>query len=393
MKKLVALILAAVMALSLCACGAKESSKAPTESMESTESEEINGNEGAVAEEAAYKEAEAFETKGAYAEAAISFGKIADYQDARERSYANWEKVVNYNTIAAGQDHTVAIKNDGTVVAVGVNDNGRCDVSGWADIISVAAGGSHTVGLKADHTVVATGLKDLCQVSEWTDIVAISAGSSSTFGIKIDGTVVYNEVYEGALDAYDVGSWNDIVEVSAAVAKTGTIAYRSADGHVRVYANDERYGQHRTGSWSNIEAVAAGGYGTIGVDHHGNVFVSGFEGGNNQSVYTIFYNSLKTEDWNDLMGVAAGQEHIVGLKPDGTLSALHYGLMAYEVGGFPNNTHKGETDVFDWTDIVAVAAADRQTIALKADGTVLAAGDNSKGECDVSGWSDIKLPQ
>lgn len=390
MKKLLVLILAATMVLPLYACGAKESSKAPTESMESTESSEV---EASAAEEDAYKEAERFETKGDYAKAAIAFGKIANYQDSRERSFANWEKVVNYNTIAAGQDHTVAIENVGTVVAVGVNDNGRCDVSGWSDIISIAAGGSHTVGLKADHTVVATGLKDLCQVSDWTDIVAISAGSSSTFGLKIDGTVVYNEVYEGALDKFDVDSWSDVVEVSAAVAKTGTIAYRSADGHVRVYANDDRYGQHRTGSWSNIEAVAAGGYGTIGVDHHGNVFVSGFEGSNNQSVYTVFYNSLKTEDWNDLIGVAAGQEHIVGLKPDGTLSALHYGQMAYEVGGFPNNTYKGEADVFGWTDIVAVAAADRQTIALKSDGTVLAAGDNSKGECDVSGWSNIKLPQ
>ncbi|MBT2282536.1 RCC1 repeat protein [Paenibacillus polymyxa] len=39
----------------------------------------------------------------------------------------------NY-TIAAGRRHTVALKSDGTVTAVGDNDYGQCDVSGWSNI-------------------------------------------------------------------------------------------------------------------------------------------------------------------------------------------------------------------------------------------------------------------
>jgi alpha-tubulin suppressor-like RCC1 family protein len=64
-----------------------------------------------------------------------------------------------YHTIAAGYGHTVGVKADGTVVAVGLNDEGQCDVDNWTDIIEVATGNFHTVGLKADGTVVAAGLE------------------------------------------------------------------------------------------------------------------------------------------------------------------------------------------------------------------------------------------
>ncbi|CAM3642823.1 RCC1 repeat protein [Marinicrinis lubricantis] len=37
-------------------------------------------------------------------------------------------------TIAAGRRHTVALKSDGTVTALGDNKYGQCDVSGWYGI-------------------------------------------------------------------------------------------------------------------------------------------------------------------------------------------------------------------------------------------------------------------
>ena len=80
--------------------------------------------------------------------------------------------------VAAGSNHTVGLKRDGTVVAVGNNKDsfqrhiGQCEVSGWRDIVAVAAGLAHTVGLKRDGTVVAVGLNGSgqCNVSGWADI-------------------------------------------------------------------------------------------------------------------------------------------------------------------------------------------------------------------------------
>ena len=71
--------------------------------------------------------------------------------------------------VAAGDYHTVGLKDDGTVVAVGRNIEGQCNVGGWTDITQVAAGNWHTVGLKSNGTVVAVGWngEGQCDVDGW----------------------------------------------------------------------------------------------------------------------------------------------------------------------------------------------------------------------------------
>ena len=80
--------------------------------------------------------------------------------------------------VAAGIYHTVGLKSDGTVVAVGNNGNGECDVGGWTNITDVATGGFHTVGIKDNGTVVAVGDNDKgqCDVGNWTDIAQVATG-------------------------------------------------------------------------------------------------------------------------------------------------------------------------------------------------------------------------
>ena len=39
-----------------------------------------------------------------------------------------------------------------------------------------------------------------------------------------------------------------------------------------------------------------------------------------------------------------------------------------------------------------LAAGHRHTVGLKSDGTVTAVGDNEYGQCDVNGWHGIQLP-
>ena len=108
--------------------------------------------------------------------------------------------------VAAGWGYTVGLKADGTVVAVGDNDRGQCNVGGWTDIVQVAAY-YHTVGLEADGTVVAVGNNGSgrCDVGDWTDIVQVAAGLH-TVGLEADGTVV--AVGYSKYGQCDVGNWN-----------------------------------------------------------------------------------------------------------------------------------------------------------------------------------------
>ena len=47
----------------------------------------------------------------------------------------------------------------------------------------------------------------------------------------------------------------------------------------------------------------------------------------------------------------------------------------------------GQCNVEDWTEIVAIAAGPTHTLGLKSDGTVVAVGNNDHGQCDVKNWN------
>ena len=260
--------------------------------------------------------------------------------------------------IAAGTDHIVGVRSDGTVVAVGSNNSGQCDVSGWTDIMAIAAGDSYTVGLKVDGTVVAAGSNNSgqCDVSGWRDIVSVAAGGSHTLGLKADGTVV--AVGSNNYGQCDISGWKDIVAV--ATGDNHAVGLK-ADGTVIAtqYTGNINYGQYNVSGWTDIVAVAAGWDYTVGLRSDGTVIAAGY--------------TCKVNDWTDIGAIAAGINHTVGLRSDGTVVAV-------------GNNYSGKCAVSGWTDVVAVAAGDTHTVGLKGDGTVVAVGYNNDGRCEVSGW-------
>lgn len=67
---------------------------------------------------------------------------------------------------------------------------------------------------------------------------------------------------------------------------------------------------------------------------------------------------------------------VVAVQADGTVKAV-------------GDNKYGESDTAAWRDVVAVSAGFFHTLGLKSDGTVYATGRNTSGECDVDGWKDI----
>jgi len=122
----------------------------------------------------------------------------------------------NIISIAAGQGHSVALKSDGTVWTWGGNPCGQLgdgttspyqylpvQVQNLNNIAAIAAGSTHTVALRNDGTVWAWGINGSCildgtvyryqhtpiQLENLSNIVSISAGWSHTIALRSDETV------------------------------------------------------------------------------------------------------------------------------------------------------------------------------------------------------------
>ena len=65
-------------------------------------------------------------------------------------------------------------------------------MEGWTDMTAIAAGYFHTVGLRKDGTVRAVGSNEYgqCNVTDWTDVAAIWALRAYTVAIRKDGTLL-----------------------------------------------------------------------------------------------------------------------------------------------------------------------------------------------------------
>lgn len=296
---------------------------------------------------------------GDYAEAAITFGSLGNYKDARDRCIPLFQL---FSDSLSANNHTVALKADGTVMATGYNAYGECDVSDWKDVVDVSAGYNYTISLKANGTVVATGYNEYgqCDVLDWVDIVSVSAGHNHTIGLKADGTVVATG--NNASRQCNVSNWKDIVAVSA--GHNHTIGLK-ADGTVVATGYNE-YGQCDVLGWTDIVSVSAGNDCTIGLKTDGTAVAVGYNE----------YGQCDVLDWVDIVAVSAGHNYTIGLKADGTVVAA-------------GRNHFGQCNVSDWVDIVAVSAGHNHTIGLKADGTLVATGSDRNRQCDVSDWAGV----
>ena len=281
--------------------------------------------------------------------------------ESAELSLSIDNALLNETTLSTYRTNTVGLRSDGTVVAAGSNEDGECDVSDWRDIIAVSTGNGCIFGLKANGTVIAVGnnLDEQCEVSNWTNIVAVSAGQWHTVGLRADGTVVaVGSTIDGQCS---VSGWRDIVAVSA--GSDFTAGLRS-DG--TVVATGQLFD---VSGWKDIAAISAGGAFLAGLRPDGTVLVT-------------VPQVLDVSAWTDIVAISAGESHIVGLRADGTVVAA----------GFNESS---ACKVSDWTGIVTVSAGDGYTLGLRADGTVITTkytGEYNYGQCDVTGWRDIRLP-
>ena len=140
--------------------------------------------------------------------------------------------------VTCGHSHTVALRSDGYVFAVGANVDGRCDTARWRGVTDICCGIRHTVARKADGSCVATGDNRYgqCDLSSWQDTAMIAAGEFHTVALLTDGRVIATgDNRKGQCnveDLTDIVSVACLPEATLCVRSDGTVVIRGGSGEL-----------------------------------------------------------------------------------------------------------------------------------------------------------------
>lgn len=212
-----------------------------------------------------------------------------NFSKKNQEIVSTWEHIID---VASGDLYVVALKNDGTVVAVGHNGDGQCNVTKWENVIDIDAGWRFTVGLTQNGELLFAGL-------------------------------VPKRMKEDYLNRMD--AWKDVVGIVASGGDPkrddrgrGHVVGLTSDGHV-IAIGDNSQGQCNVEGWENIIAIAAGDWYTVALTSEGEVLITGENKAENK-----YINKLKMDTWKNIQDIAAGYGQTLVVKSDGYVDAMGY---------------------------------------------------------------------
>ena len=338
----------------------------------------------------------------------------------KEEDFAGWNNVAD---LIIERFFCIGLRTDGTVLMISDTEKApdaiaeaiiRAEktVSEWENIVQLVSLGMDqyrfssdyydympilVVGLKADGTVVCTDNEVLEKQNEdnpdkgemrpWPDprewnhvrellVRRYGVGLAPlVFGLREDGSVL------GLSEAIqNVDSLYMEMNECFVLKKDGSIEY------IRSMGED----WEQSAGWTDIVEIAYGYNGQFiqcgrliarrsdGTVYH---FVSPYE----DDPYRIL------DEWTDIVRVFNSTYNLYGLKSDGTV------LSGYRDPYDEMNVMEDyDAEIETWQDIVTIVASyggypfsetrEREHIVgLKSDGTAVAAGDNTRGQCDLGG--------
>ena len=342
-----------------------------------------------------------------------------------------YTKATDWREVSAGDSHTIALKNDGTLWGWGSNYYGQIgdgtkqqkgiptqestQADNW---IGVSAGYYHTVALKSDGTLWSWGRNDYGQIgdnssddkwvptqessssTEWSEI---SAGGYHTVALKTDGILWswgrndYGQVGDNSSD----DKW---VPTAVDTLVTNWIAIDAGGYHTLALGSDRTlWGWGRNGSgqlalgtsvnqvlvptqestlaadWKSVDAGALfssalktnGTLWSWGESRSGQI-------GDSTTIERLVPTQEYTKDTN-WEQISMGGSHSIAIKNDGTLWAWGYNYYGQLGDGTTNLrwTPVQESNGSLWSD---VSAGENFTVAIKNDKTLWSWGTNDLGQ-------------
>lgn len=274
-------------------------------------------------------------------------------------------------TFAAKGSHSLAVRDNGTVVAWGYNgsgqlgDNSKTDratpttIAGLTNVQSVAAGWYHSLALRTDGSVWAWGYNGHGQlgdgtltarlvpvrVSGLTGVRAIAAGIYFSLALKTDGTVwAWGNNFYGQLGSTDKA---DVLVPRQIAGLTGVTAI-DADGGHSVFLNGN----------GTVSASGWNFYGQLG------------NGNNTDSSVPVTVPGL-----TGVTSIAAGYAH--SLASNGAGNVFGWGSNAYGQLAQTGGDRNAPSQATALTGITAVRGGSNFSLALGNNGVIRSFGENN----------------
>jgi len=307
---------------------------------------------------------------------------------------ANWpEQIVasNVTAIAAGGEHSLFLKSNGSLWAMGWNTFGQLGDGTFnnanrpeqivvaSNVTAIAAGGEHSLFLRNDGSLWGMGENTYGQLGDGTtinrntpeqivsnNVTAIAAGFQHSLFLKSDGSL-------WAMGLNSNGQLGD-----------GTY------GGVLGYTNLPEMIVS-----SNVTAITAGWSHSLFIKKDGSLWAMGWNpfgqlgDGTYGSPPNFATNRPEQIVGSNVTAIAAGEQHSLFLKGDGSLWAMGTGsALGDGIGNRANSTEQIVTG-----GVMAITAGLVHSLFLKSDGSLWGMGDNNYGQLGDGTYNWTSQPE
>ena len=291
-----------------------------------------------------------------------------------------------WGLVSVSDHHSLALDENGALWAWGGNDFGELGIGtddsystpiqvGSGSWLTVSAGSSFSTGIMADGTLWGWGHSDhhgdsTTSLDQLTPI-EIGGGATDWIAVSARGTHAVALKADGSLWAWGFNYWGEL-----------------GDG-----THTPRYAPVRVGDDNDWVAVATGSEHTIALKADASLWTWGSNDAG-QLGGGVPFNAEIAEPTrvgpdSDWLAIAAGYQHSLALKADGTLWTWGHDWAGQLGDGMSNARNQAYQVAGEWA---AVSAGGNNSMAIKTDGTLWSWGLNWNGQVGDGTTTNRRAP-